>query len=441
MRVPEIVILGRPNAGKSTLFNRLIGRRDAVMHHQPGVTRDRKIAHCALDAEHTARLVDTGGLFPEFEDAFSGKIEKQASLALDAADLALFVVDASAISGLDHELAAMIRKSDTPAILVANKIDRLRESSLPGEVYELGFSEIAAVSAEHGLQCDALKLRMIELLGGMDEGDQDALPQADISFALIGRPNVGKSSLMNALLARDRSIISPVAGTTRDSIDDYFSYNDIVFRAIDTAGLRHKARVREDLEFYSTVRAHRSIEEADVNVLLIEEESLLTDQDKKIADAVEKAGRGLVFALSKWDLAQNKSSKRIAELKERIRFQLPELSWVPLCTTSAQNAHGLKNLLDTIITVAAGMDKSIETAELNRFVEHELRTKAPSKRGRQLKIYYAVQTGKKPPTITFFVNNALLATPQYIQYIRNSLRKIYTFTGVPLCITLRDKKE
>ncbi|MDR2733296.1 MAG: ribosome biogenesis GTPase Der [Spirochaetota bacterium] len=440
MRVPEIVILGRPNAGKSTLFNRLIRRRDAVMHSQPGVTRDRKTARYALDADRTARLVDTGGLFPEFEDAFSAKIERQARIALDAADLALFVVDASAISGLDHELAALIRKSNTPVILVANKIDRLRAASLPGDVYELGFAEIAAVSAEHGLQCDELRAHIAELLGGHEESDQSA-EQADISFALIGRPNVGKSSLMNALLARERAITSPVAGTTRDSIDDYFSYNDIVFRAIDTAGLRHKARVRDDLEFYSTVRAHRSIEEADVNVLLIEEENLLTDQDKKIIDAVAEAGRGLVFALSKWDLAENKSSKRIAEIKEKIRFQLPELSWVPLCTTSARNAHGLKNLLDTVITVAAGLDKSIETAELNRFVEHELRTKAPSKRGRQLKIYYAVQTGKKPPAFTFFVNNALLSTPQYIQYIRNTLRKIYAFTGVPLAVTLRDKKE
>ena len=440
MHIPEIVIIGRPNAGKSTLFNRLLGRRDAVIHPQAGVTRDRKYARLQLDAQHTAALADTGGLFPDTADDFSSEIQRQAEFALRSADLVLFLVDVSAISGLDYDLAAMIRRSNTPVFLLANKIDRLHGNALPSEIHEFGFSEVIPLSANHGVHCEELKVRLLEFIRAAEAGNAAASPE-DISFALIGRPNVGKSSLMNALLERERAIVSPIAGTTRDSIDDYFRFGEYTFRAIDTAGLRRKARVREDIEFYSTLRTERSVEEADVTVLLIEEETLLTDQDKKIAGMAEKAGRGIIFALNKWDLAPDKSSRRLRELNDKIRFQLPEFSWVPILTTSAVSRRGLKKLLGTIISVHENTRRNIDTPELNRFVQQELRIQAPSRRGKQLKIYYAVQTGNAPPVFTFFVNNAMLASPQYIQYIRNTLRRCYEYTGVPLYITLRDKRD
>jgi len=440
--------MGRPNTGKSTLFNRLVGRRDAVIHQQAGVTRDRKNARLVLDEAHSVTLVDTGGLFPEAADDFSQDIRRQAEYALGQAALVLFLVDVSAIAGLDHELAALIRRGGAPALLLANKIDRLRSAELPAEVYEFGFSEIFPIAANHGTFCDELRARLLDFARSLDDApgadplaqDSDNPPE-EIAFALIGRPNVGKSSLMNALLERERAIVSPVAGTTRDSIDDCFTYNRRSFRAIDTAGLRRKARVREDVEFYSTLRAERSVEESDVTVLLLEEETLLTDQDKKIIGMVERAGRGLIFAVNKWDLAEDTSAKRISAIKDKIQFQLPEFSWAPVLTTSAFRKRGLKRLLDQIITVHQNTRRSIDTPELNRFVQQELKTHAPSKRGRQLKIYYAVQTGTAPPVFTFFVNNATLAPPHYIQYIRNTLRRAYEYTGVPIRITLRDKKE
>jgi GTP-binding protein len=440
MRIPEIVIIGRPNAGKSTLFNRLLGRRDAVIHPQAGVTRDRKYTRLQLDEQHTVALVDTGGLFPDTADDFSRDTRQQAELALQNADLVLFLVDVSAISALDHDLASMIRRSNTPVLLLANKIDRLRDNSLPNEMYEFGFPDVIPISANHGVYCEELKGRLLEFFRAM-KADPGAVPQEDISFALIGRPNVGKSSLMNALLQRERAIVSPIAGTTRDSIDDYFTFGKYTFRAIDTAGLRRKARVREDIEFYSTLRTERSVEEADVTVLLLEEETLLTEQDKKITGMAEKAGSGIIFSINKWDLAEDTSAKKIRELTDKIRFQLPEFSWVPILTTSAVSKRGLKKLLNMIISVHENVRRSIDTPELNRFVQQELRVQAPAKRGKQLKIYYAVQTGVSPPVFTFFVNNAMLATPQYIQYIRNSLRRCYEYTGVPLYITLRDKRD
>ena len=441
MRIPEIVILGRPNTGKSTLFNRLAGRRDAVIHPKAGVTRDRKAVRFALNEQREALLVDTGGLFPDDPDDFSGDIERQARLAILSADLVIFLVDATAISGLDHDFADMVRRISKPVLVVANKLDRTRDGALPPEVYELGFENVIGISANHGTNCPELKTRLSEAIEEAARNlDQHGLKE-DISFVLIGRPNVGKSSLLNALLQKERAIVSPIAGTTRDSIDDWFVFGERTFRVIDTAGLRRKSKVREDIEYYSTLRTERSIEEADVTVLLIEPETLLTDQDKKIIGLVEKAGKGLIFAINKWDTVDDNSAKHIRDLKDKIQFQLPEFAWVPVTTVSATNGRGLKKLLNMIVHVHGNQSRRLDTPDLNRFVQQQLKAYAPSKRGKQLKIYYAVQTGSMPPSFTFFVNNATLASVQYIHYIRNTLRKHHEYSGVPLRITLRDKKD
>lgn len=441
MRIPEIVILGRPNTGKSTLFNRLVGRRDAVIHPKAGVTRDRKAARFSLGEQGKALLVDTGGLFPDDPDDFSGDIERQARLALSSADLVIFLVDATAISGLDHDFAALVRRISKPVLVVANKLDRIPEGNLPPEVYELGFENVIAISANHGTNCSELKTWIAEVIKENIHNPDQQDHTEDISFVLIGRPNVGKSSLLNALLQKERAIVSPIAGTTRDSIDDWFVFGERVLRVIDTAGLRRKSKVREEIEYYSTLRTERSIEEADVTVLLLEPETLLTEQDKKIIGLVEKAGKGLIFALGKWDTVEDNSAKHIRYLKDKIQFQLPEFSWVPVTTVSAKNGRGLKKLLNLVVQVHQNALRRLETVELNKFVQQQLKAYAPSKRGKQLKIYYAVQNGTRPPSFTFFVNNATLATVQYLHYIRNTLRTYHEYSGVPLRITLRDKKD
>jgi len=441
MRIPEIVILGRPNTGKSTLFNRLSGRRDAVIHPKAGVTRDRKATRILVREGLEALLIDTGGLFPDDPDDFSGDIERQAQLAIQTADLVIFLVDATAISGLDHDFAEMVRRISKPVLVVANKMDRTRDGVLPPEVYELGFEHIIGISANHGTGNDELKLKMAGILEEAVKLEAAQGLKEDLSFVLIGRPNVGKSSLVNALLQKERAIVSPIAGTTRDSIDDWFTFGERTFRVIDTAGLRRKSKVREDIEYYSTLRTERSIEEADVTVLLIEPDTLLTDQDKKIIGMVEKAGKGLIFAINKWDTVEDNSAKHIRDLKDKIEFQLPEFAWVPVTTVSATSGRGLKKLLNLVVHVHGNASRRLETSDLNKFVQQQLKAYAPSKKGKQLKIYYAVQTGTCPPAFTFFVNNATLAGVQYIHYIRNTFRKHHEYSGVPLRITLRDKKE
>ena len=441
MHIPEIVIVGRPNTGKSTLFNRLAGRRDAVIHPKAGVTRDRKAARITLGDDRELFLIDTGGLFPDDPDAFSGDIERQAQAAIQSSDLIIFLVDASSVTGLDHDFAKMIRRSNKPVLVVANKIDRIKGEDPLTEVHELGFNDVAAISAEHGMNCNQLKEQIAVMMARIVPDNDARALREDISFALIGRPNVGKSSLLNALLKKERAIVSPIAGTTRDSVDDWFVYGDKTFRAIDTAGLRRKARVRENIEYYSTVRTERSVVEADLTVLLLEPETLLTDQDKKIIGMVEEAGKGLIFAINKWDTVEDNSAGHLRDLVEKIHFQLPEFAWVPVVTVSAVENRGLKKLLNMIVHVHGNTVRRMDTSDLNKFVQNQLKAYAPSKKGKQLKIYYAVQLGTAPPCFTFYVNNATLATVQYIHYIRNTLRKHHEYTGVPIRITIRDKKE
>ena len=442
MHKPKVAILGRPNVGKSTLFNRLLKQKIAIIHPQSGVTRDRKRATCYLEGR-AVTLYDTGGVFASEEDDFSGEIKKQVEAAIAESDFLILVVEADGVTGADEELASLIRRMDKPVLIVANKCDRAGGSNDLSEAYTLGFENVIGLSAEHGTNVTQFRTTLSALLEehGFFEGEGEGDKKSSVSFALIGRPNVGKSSLVNLILQKERSIVSPVAGTTRDSIEDEFEFRDTRFTIIDTAGLRRKSKVRESIEFYSTLRCRESINKADITVLLLEPETLITDQDKKICDIVMEKGRGLIFAINKWDLAAEKTDDYLRDLKGKIRFQFPELSFVPILTMSALTGRGVKKLLNLILSVRENSLRRIETGAFNRFVEKELTSYIPSKKGRQLKILYAVQTEVAPPSFTFFVNNAKIASTQYRNYIKNNLRRHFNLDGVPVFIHFRDRKK
>jgi len=442
MGKPRVAILGRPNVGKSTLFNRLLKQKIAIIHAQPGVTRNRKRATCYLEGR-AVTLYDTGGVFASVEDGFSGKITRQVEAAIAESDFLILVIEAEGVTGADEELAALVRRMDRPVLVVANKCDRAGGSSDLSEAYTLGFEHVIGLSAEHGTNVTQFRSVLSGLLEeyGFFEGGEEDQRKAALSFAVIGRPNVGKSSLVNLILQKERTIVSPVAGTTRDSIEDEFEFQETRFTIIDTAGLRRKSKVRESIEFYSTLRCRESINKADITVLLLEPDTLITDQDKKICDIVMKKGRGLIFAINKWDLAAEKTDAYLGELKGTIRFQFPELSFVPILTMSALTGRGIKKLLNLILAVRENSLCRIETGAFNRFVERELTGYIPSKKGRRLKVFYAVQSEVAPPSFTFFVNNAKIASSQYRNYIKNNLRRHFNLKGVPVFIHFRDRKR
>lgn len=440
MNTPRVVILGRINVGKSTLFNRLLKRREAIIHPEPGVTRDRKSAPCRI-GDTNFILTDTGGLFSGEPDHYAPEILRQAQAAVQEASLILLVVEAGGLTGSDHEYAALVRKSGKPVLVVANKSDRLPDQESLAEMYELGFEDIVAVSAEHGHNINNLRTHLAGLLATLPPAEQAAAVPEGVRFVVIGRPNVGKSSLLNRILNQERTIVSAQAGTTRDTIEEGFFYKGRQMVIADTAGLRRRSRVRENVEFYSTVRARSSIERAEVAVLLLEPDTLLTDQDKKICDIVMQAGRGLIFAINKWDLIEDGSANVLREKKERLRFLFPELAFVPLLTTSAHSGRGIRKLLNLLLRVQENMQRQIETTVLNRFSADVLSRYSPSRRGKQLKLYYAVQTGTAPPHFTFFVNNATIATPQYEKYVINRLRENFEYDGVPIFVHFRNRKR
>ncbi len=444
MKKHKIVILGRPNVGKSTIFNRLLKKRDAVIHPEAGVTRDRKSADLRLDGQ-TVELVDTGGIFPDIDEAhaFSNEILIQVNAAIEEAQLIIFIVDATAISGADYDFSEFLHKTGKNVLVVANKYDRIKDDNDMNEIYSLGFDSFIPISAEHNINLSTLREKLSELVSEFKEiktkeGERD---KDLISFAIIGRPNVGKSSLVNSILNAERTIVSDIPGTTRDSISEKFSNKGVNFKIIDTAGLRRKSKVKESIEFYSTVRTRNSIRDADITILLIEPDLLISDQDKKIASIVVEEGRALIFAINKWDLIDT-SEKLILEKKiDQIRFRFPSLSNIPIVNFSAKTSKGVNKIFKLLQDLHSKMRISISTSELNRFIKENLMSHFPTKGLKKLRIYYGTQTGQNPPKFTFFVSKPELATEQYANYIRNRLYDKYNLTGIPLRIIFKDKNK
>lgn len=436
MAKPIVAIVGRPNVGKSTLFNRIVGGRVAIVEGVPGVTRDRLYQ----DAEWNNRwftLVDTGGLDYKEEGEIVSHIRKQAELAIAEADLVLFVVDARAgLNATDEDVAKVLRRSEKPVILVANKVEHFDKAHELYDFYRLGLGEPLPVSAAEGLNTGDLLDRVVEELPpvGNEETDDDV-----IKIAVIGRPNVGKSSLVNALLGEERVIVSNIPGTTRDAIDSYITRGDKKYSIIDTAGIRRRSKIGLSTERYSVIRSLRAVDRCDIVLMLIDAVEQLTEQDKRIAGYAHEKGRGSILVVNKWDLVK-KDDRTANRYTENLRDGLAFMQYAPVMFVSALTHQRVHRVLDVVDYVSEQQNMRIATNDLNQLLSDAiLHNATPQDKGRQLKIFYATQASVKPPTFILFVNDPDLMHFSYLRYLENQLRSAYGFEGTPIKLVMRKR--
>ena len=438
-QIPIVAVVGRPNVGKSTFFNRVIGSRVAIVDDQPGVTRDRNFAHADW-AGRGFRIVDTGGVVEGSDEGMDVAIRDQAMIAVEQADVILFLVDGkTGVHPLDERLAEVLRKADKPVVLVVNKVDNLPRDEEYLEFWSLGIGQPTAVSALSGKGSgDLLDLILTKLPSTNDvRAEQNA-----IRVAVVGKPNVGKSSFVNRLIGEDRTVVSEVAGTTRDPVDSEFRYHGRELVFVDTAGLRRKTRVKDSIEYYSALRADRVIHSSQVCVLLVDaSEDEMHAQDVKIAEKAWEAGRGLILIANKWDLVK-KDTMTSAQWEKKVRERIPFLQWVPIIFTSAQTGQRVRRCLDTILAVNDERSRRIETHEVNEILETLVRRQPPPHhRGRAVRIKYGTQVSVRPPAFALFANFPKAIPAHYIRYLNNGFRDAWAFLGTPIRLRIRSGKD
>ena len=437
MSKPIVAVVGRPNVGKSTFFNKVVGRRVAIVEDTPGVTRDRIYADAEWCGVHFA-LIDTGGIEPDSKDIILSQMREQAQLAMAAADVILFMVDGKdGLTAADREVAMMLMKTGKKVILTVNKVDKPMLPEDFYDFYELGLGEPIAISSVNMLNLGDLLDQIVESFPeGAGEEDED-----EIKIAVIGKPNVGKSSLINEILGEKRVIVSSIAGTTRDSIDTPFEKDGEKYLLIDTAGIRRKSKVNEDIERYSVIRAIAAIERCDVCLLMIDAAEGITEQDKKIAGAAHEAGKGIVIVVNKWDLIQ-KETNTMRNFRKEIAKELTFMSYAPAVFISVLEKQRLKNVLDTAKAVAENRAMRISTGQLNSLItDATMMKQPPADKGRRLKIYYVSQVGVKPPLFSFKINSRELMHFSYARYLENKIREGFGFEGTSLKFVFREKGE
>ena len=432
--IPVVALGGRPNVGKSALFNRIVGDNAAIVSDEAGTTRDRHFTR----AEWAGRdfwLVDTGGLTEDPSVPMDVEIRKQVMQAIEESDLLLLLVDAkNGVHPMDHRLVEILRDARRPFMLVANKVDDPQSNDWY-EFYELGAGDPIPVSAGNGKQTGDLLDAIVDRIPSAEEAAPEAL-----KIAIIGRPNVGKSSIVNRLLGEERLVVSEVAGTTRDAIDTPFRYHgrDLVF--IDTAGLRRQSKIDEGIEFYSSLRTRRAIERADVCILVLDATQGLENQDLKIATLAWEAGRALVILVNKWDIREEKDDKSASKFEKEAREKAPYLNWVPFLFVSAVTGQRVSKVLDIVLQVDEERHKRVSTSKVNETLEEMLARRQPSQAaGREVRLNYATQVEVAPPTIAIFGNAPDLVEEHYVRFLHNGFREAYGFTGNPLRIVLRRK--
>ena len=438
MSKPIVAIVGRPNVGKSTLFNQIGKKRVSIVEDFPGVTRDR----IYLDAEWLNReftMIDTGGIETDTEDKILTAIRHQAKLAMEEADAILFLVDGRAgVTSADEEVATILRRTKKPVILGVNKIDNINNHELIYEFYNLGLGEPIPISAVNSMNLGDLLDKIIEVLPEESHVDDE---KDEIRVALIGRPNVGKSSLVNAMLGEDRVIVSDIPGTTRDAIDTHFIKDGITFSLIDTAGMRRKGKIDLPVERYSVMRSLRAVDRSDVVLMVIDATSGVTEQDKKIAGYAHEAGKAVVIVVNKWDLVE-KDDKTTLRFTEDIRKELIFMQYAPVVFTSALTKQRVHRLTDLIQYVAEQHTMRVQTSVLNEVITDAVDINPPpSVKGRRLKIFFATQPDVKPPTFILFVNDPEIMHFSYLRFIENRLRESFGFEGTPLKLIVRGRKE
>ena len=425
-RLPTVAIVGFPNVGKSTLVNRLAGGREAVTHAEPGVTRDRKVVRCEWNGV-AFDLLDTGGIDLEDDSELARDVQQQARLGIGEADVVMLVVDARAgVRAGDAELAKTLRGADVPVVVVANKLDRPEDEYMSAELNKLGLGEPMPVSASHGLGSGDLLDRVVELLG---DRAQPGEPDEATRVAVIGRPNAGKSSLVNAFLGSERVIVSPRAGTTRDTIDTEIEVDGRRVILVDTAGLRRRSKVAGTVDYYAQLRAEHAVERADVALVVCDAAEGVTAEDLRVSEIAMKAGCATLLVLNKWDITTTDIDDARARVTRKLRLR------PAVITCSATRGRNVANLLPKALELADKAGERIPTPELNRFVADVVaKTPPPSKRGRRLRLYYAAQIGEAPPRIAIQVNDRKLISRDWAYHLENRMRETYGLEGVPIVI-------
>ena len=439
MPKPLVAIVGRPNVGKSTLFNRLVGQRVAIVDDVPGITRDRLYADAEwLDKAFT--LIDTGGLDPDSDDLITRHIFRQVEVAIESADVVIFLTDIKAgVMDADREVANKLRKSKKPTVLVVNKVDvPTRENSELYEFYELGLGDPVPISAGQALSLGDM---LDEVVSHFDKVSAAEEEDDRIRVAIVGKPNVGKSSLINKILGEERLIVSDIPGTTRDAVDTYFTRNGQEYLFIDTAGLRRKSKIKENIEKYSIVRTIAAVERCDVCVLLVDAEEGITDQDTKIAGIAHERGRAAIIAVNKWDKIE-KNDKTMREFTAKLETELAYMPYAPKIFVSALTGQRINKLFEQIYSVYQNHAQRVSTGVLNDvIVEATAMHAPPSDKGKALRVYYATQVSVKPPTFVLFVNDSKLMHFSYQRYLENNIREAFGFAGTPVHFIVRERKQ
>ncbi len=437
MSLPLVAVVGRPNVGKSTFFNKVVGRRLSIVEDTPGVTRDRIYAEAEWCGVHFA-LIDTGGIEPDSKDIILSQMREQAEMAIDTSDVILFMVDGKeGLTAADREVGEMLMKTGKKVVLAVNKIDNPEVPDDFYDFYELGLGEPIPISSANMLNLGDL---LDEIVGSFPEG-AGTEEDDSIKIAMIGKPNVGKSSLVNRILGENRVIVSPIAGTTRDSIDTPFEFDGDKYTLIDTAGIRRKSKVNEDIEKFSVIRAVAAIERCDVCMLMIDAQDGVTEQDKKIAGIAHEAGKGIIVLVNKWDLIE-KETNTMKKFREDIDAELGFMSYAPSIFISALTGQRVDQVMGMAKVVAENRAMRVPTGQLNTVItDATMMKQPPSDKGKRLKIYYVTQVGVKPPLFSFKINSRPLMHFSYSRYLENQIRKAFGFEGTSLKFVFREKGE
>lgn len=433
-----MAVVGRPNVGKSTIFNKLTGTKISIVEDTPGVTRDRIFGEVEWLNKYFT-IIDTGGIEPESDDIILSQMRNQAMLAVDMAHVILFVVDGkSGLTAADKEVADILRRTKKPVLLVVNKIDSKSQFDNVYDFYELGLGNPIAISGVNSMGLGDL---LDEVVENFPEGMNMEYDEDVIRVAITGKPNAGKSSILNNILGEERVIVSPIAGTTRDAIDTYFEKDDNKFLLIDTAGIRRRSKVYENVERFSVIRSMSAVDRADVVLIVIDATEGVTEQDTKIAGIAHDEGKACIFVVNKWDLIE-KDNKTMGNFRMSVREKFPFMTYAPILFVSAVSNQRIGKILETVVQVSAEQNKRVTTSVLNQVIgEAIMLNQPPSDKGRRLKIYYGTQTGVKPPTFNLFINDKELTHFSYTRYLENRLRENFGFEGTSIKIEYSQKKK
>ena len=433
-----MAVVGRPNVGKSTIFNKLTGTKISIVEDTPGVTRDRIFGEVEWLNKYFT-IIDTGGIEPESDDIILSQMRNQVMLAVDMAHVILFVVDGkSGLTAADKEVADILRRTKKPVLLVVNKIDSKSQFDNVYDFYELGLGNPIAISGANSMGLGDL---LDEVVENFPEGMNMEYDEDVIRVAITGKPNAGKSSILNNILGEERVIVSPIAGTTRDAIDTYFEKDDNKFLLIDTAGIRRRSKVYENVERFSVIRSMSAVDRADVVLIVIDATEGVTEQDTKIAGIAHDEGKACIFVVNKWDLIE-KDNKTMGNFRMSVREKFPFMTYAPILFVSAVSNQRIGKILETVVQVSAEQNKRVTTSVLNQVIgEAIMLNQPPSDKGRRLKIYYGTQTGVKPPTFNLFINDKELTHFSYTRYLENRLRENFGFEGTSIKIEYSQKKK